>query len=219
MALLLECVSWGEHPEEGEVFLYTLRNDIGAVVKIATLGCAVTSFALPGPDGALRDVICGYDTLAAAASGKQNFGTVVGRCANRVAGGQFSLDGTAVQLPCNNGPNNLHGGPGGFFSRNFRCAGAVVTAEAVTLRLARRSADGEESYPGAVDVEVEYTLERRASELTMAFKASGATAPTLVSLTNHCSGTCSVTLRAAWRRTRCTCPGALCSRRRTSRLP
>lgn len=183
----LSCESWGIHPQtKEEVSSWTLRNDLGMEVKITSLGCAVTSVVVPTKTNEKRDIVCGYDNLTSCLRGKQNFGTIVGRCANRIAKGKFTIDGNCYQLAVNNGVNHLHGGPTGFFSRNFKCVSAVVTEENVSLTLGYHSIDGEEGYPGAVDLTMVYTLPRRRNALEMGFGGQNATAPTILSMTNHC---------------------------------
>ena len=184
-ASFVTCESWGIHPQtKEEVFLWSLRNDLGMTVQITTLGCAVSSVKVPVGENQC-DVVCGYDKLESYLNGKHNFGSIVGRCANRVAKGQFALDGKTYQLATNNGASHIHGGPTGFFCRNFASTSAIVTTDAATLTLGYHSPDGEEGYPGGVDIAMVYTLPRGKNALEMRFEARNATAPTLLSLTNH----------------------------------
>ncbi len=166
-----------------QCFEWTLRNSDGTFqVKLSSLGCAVTSVLI-----GKKDVVLGYDTLSGAVRGKQNFGTIVGRCANRIRQGRFSIDGTETQLhSLNNGRNHLHGGPTGFFSRNFRLVETRSNADAVSIKLGYHSEDGEEGYPGSVDIFFLLRVYHEGSTLEMEFSAFNASKPTCLSLTNHC---------------------------------
>lgn len=176
--------------------LYTLRNGNGMTVKVSSLGCALTEVVVPTGSGTSVDVVCGYDSLHAQQQGKHNFGTIVGRYANRIRGGKYSLDHEEFTLDTNNGPNHLHGGPSGFFSRNFDLVSATVTDSSVDLKLAYFSPDGEEGYGGDLAVTMTYSLSRgKRDALTMIFEGTagvgGSTSrtsshrATVVNLTNH----------------------------------
>ncbi|MER5422317.1 aldose epimerase family protein [Streptosporangium roseum] len=124
------------------------------------------------------NVVLGCDTLEDYLTRSRYFGAVVGRYGNRIAGGRFTLDGVTHRLPVNNGPNSLHGGPGGFAGRVWRVA--EVSGTAVTLEYV--SADGEEGYPGTLTVSLTYTLTEDA--LRLDYRAT-TDAPTVLNLTNH----------------------------------
>jgi aldose 1-epimerase len=165
-----------------QCFEWCLRNEDGTFqVKLSSLGCAVTSVIV-----GRRDVVLGYDDLGSALRGKQNFGTLVGRCANRIKDGKFTIDGTPTQLELNNGRNHLHGGPTGFFSRNFRLVETRSNVDAVSIKLGYHSEDGEEGYPGSVDIFFLLRVYHKGSALEMEFSAFNASKPTCLSLTNHC---------------------------------
>lgn len=161
------------------------------------------SWAASRAESAVPDVALGYDSPADYAAGRTYFGAVVGRCANRIACGQFTLDGSPYQLAVNNPPNALHGGPTGFHSRWWTvdalldADGAPLAAGAVTppagVTLSYTSAAGEEGYPGALTARVTYLLGAAAAPgesdplpaLRCAFAAT-CEAPTLVNLAQHC---------------------------------
>lgn len=162
-----------------EAGLLTLKTP-SLEVDVSTLGaCLVAVRVLV--KGEWVDVILGYETAEQyPPKGKPNFGTVVGRCANRIKGGKFELDGKEYQLDVNNGPNHLHGGLAGYYSQVWTVNHDRSSPTTLTLEL--EEADGHMGYPGAVKICVEYTL--KDSELH--FKYTGHTdAPTIISMTNH----------------------------------
>jgi aldose 1-epimerase len=156
----------------------TLSRPSGLSVGVLTFGGVVRTLVLP--DGA--DVVLGFDTLDAYRDNRMYIGPIVGRYANRIARGRFAIDDVEYHLPLNDGPNHLHGGPLGFHHRVWD-AHVVDGAEGASLELSRRSADGEEGYPGALDVRVTYALTDR-NELTIAYRGE-CDAPTHVNLTWH----------------------------------
>jgi aldose 1-epimerase len=152
----------------------------GLEVGVVEHGARLAVVRAPDRDGVLGDVVLGLDDYAADTS---YLGATVGRYANRIAGGTFQLDGHRYDVPCNEGEVALHGGPDGFDRRVFR-ADAVVEgpdgARSVTLR--RTSPDGENGFPGALEVAVTYAV--RGTELAIEHVAT-TDAPTVVNLTNH----------------------------------
>jgi aldose 1-epimerase len=173
---------WGRLPDGRAVELFTLTNAQGAVAKVITLGGILTELHVPDRDGRLADVVLGFDSLNGYLGDHPHFGATTGRVANRIANGRFTLDGTDYQLACNNGPNHLHGGPQGFVKQLWQGT-PVETANEVGVRLSYRSIDGEEDYPGNLDVEVTYVL-TATHELRIDYSAT-TDAPTLCNLTNH----------------------------------
>jgi aldose 1-epimerase len=149
-------------------------------VKVINLGGILAAVTVPDRFGSRRSVVLGYDTLRAYESNSTFFGCVAGRYANRIAAGRFTLDGVAYHLNCNDGANHLHGGRVGFDQRIWDIQ-PVSGAEAVTLHYV--SPDGEENYPGALDVTMTYTV-TPANELRIDYRAT-TDKPTLVNLTNH----------------------------------
>ncbi len=177
--LLAGCstVSVSEFSDDGQ---YTLKNKAGMEVRLATYGARITSINVPDRDGNFADVVQGYDAIESyqTAGKKPYFGVTVGRYGNRIAKGRFSIDGTEYQLPCNNGLNHLHGGIVGFDK-------VVWQAETIKngVRFAYLSKDGEEGYPGNLDVTVTYTL-TESNELKIEYYAT-TDQPSPVNLTNH----------------------------------
>ena len=141
-------------PDGVEVYLYTLRNDLGLEASVATYGGAITSLYTPDRHGTLGDIVLGFKTLDEYVNNPRYFGPLIGRHANRIANGKFSLNGVDYQLGRNNnGINHLHGGFKGFDKRVW-----TATEEDSSLRLSYLSRDGEENYPGNLHAEVTYTL-------------------------------------------------------------
>jgi aldose 1-epimerase len=144
---------FGELPDGAEVSLYTLVNAHGMMAKITDFGAIITELHVPDRDGVLADVVLGFDTLAPYLAANPYFGAVIGRYANRIAGGRFELDGEAFQLDVNNGANHLHGGAHGFHTVLWQ-----ATPDQEGLTLTYRSAAGEQGYPGNLDVTLRYEL-------------------------------------------------------------
>jgi aldose 1-epimerase len=166
------------------VSLYTLTNARGAQVKITDYGGIVTEIHVPDKAGKMGDVALGFDKLDGYTSGKSPFfGCLVGRVANRIAKGKFSLDGKDYSVLVNNGPNALHGGKKGFDKQvwEFRKGEQVPGFPSVDLHY--RSADGEEGYPGNLDAYVSYRWTDDNS-LSIHYFAT-CDKPTPVNLTNH----------------------------------
>jgi aldose 1-epimerase len=161
---------------------YALTNAQGASVRILTYGGIVTELYVPDRDGHLANVVLGRPSLAAYEAKNPYFGALIGRFANRIAGGVFELDGVSYRLPLNQGPNHLHGGARGFDRRLWRGEPAR-DPDGPSLTLRYTSADGEEGYPGTLDVIAKYVWTDDAV-LRVSFEAT-TDAPTIVSLTNH----------------------------------
>jgi aldose 1-epimerase len=151
-------VSFGETKAGTPVDLYTLRNGHGMEVRIATYGGIVTSLTAPDRKGHFADVMLGYDSLPEYFKGKSYFGAMIGRYGNRIALGQFTLDGRKFTLATNDGPNSLHGGVVGFDKVVWQVEKASVGARGPQLALTYLSPDGEEGYPGNLTVKAVYTL-------------------------------------------------------------
>jgi aldose 1-epimerase len=164
------------------VDLYTLTNRHGVVAKIMTYGGIITELHVPDRDGKLGDVVLGFDDLKGYLGGHPYFGALVGRVANRVAKGRFTLDGKDYKLAVNNGPNALHGGLKGFDKVVWK-AEPIKTDHGAALQLTYTSADGEEGYPGTLKATVVYTLTDD-NALKIDYKAT-TDKDTPVNLTNH----------------------------------
>ncbi|HEX6209096.1 MAG TPA: aldose epimerase family protein [Actinomycetota bacterium] len=172
-----------DHPEEGNaVDLYTLNNGRGMEITVMTYGGIIQSINVPDRRGNLANVALGFDNLDDYVERNPYFGCITGRYANRIANGMFTLDGVDYQLATNNGPNHLHGGIYGFDKRIWE-ATEIHDGSTVGLRLTYTSPDGEEGYPGTLEVEVTYLL-RRNNSILMNYRAT-TDAPTIVNLTNH----------------------------------
>ena len=165
-----------------DIGLYTLTNAGGGSVSVCAYGAAVTAVRMPDRSGVFADVVLGFDTLADYLRRDYFFGATMGRCANRIAGGCFQLGGKTFQLARNDGRSHLHGGPHGFDTVVWACA--VAQGETGDELIARyRSPDGEEGYPGTLDVAVTFSLSGD-NELKISYAAQ-ADADTLCNLTNH----------------------------------
>lgn len=168
---------FGTAPDGEPVFQIQLNN--GSIsAEILTFGATIRSLRVPDRDGNIVDVVLGYDTLEEYISQDGYLGATVGRFANRIAKGQFELNGRVYNLAVNNGPNHLHGGLKGFSHRVWRIAD--VTETSVTLSLL--SPDGEEGYPGNLECCVQFKLENNALEIHYHAKTDQ---DTLCNLTNH----------------------------------
>jgi len=168
-ALLVGCASmtsstngitrqpFGTTKEGTPVDLYTLRNSQGVEAKICNYGGIVVSLKVPDRNGQMGDVVLGYDTLAEYIKETPYFGALIGRYGNRIAKGKFILDGKQYTLATNNGPNALHGGIKGFDKVVWE-AKPVQGKSGPALQLHYLSKDGEEGYPGNLNVTATYTL-------------------------------------------------------------
>jgi len=172
---------FGTTKDGQSVNLYTFTNRHGVQARITNYGGIVVSLLVPDRHGKLADVVLGFDALDGYLAKEPYFGAVVGRYANRIAKGQFTLDGTVYKLVLNNGPNSLHGGTKGFDKQvwNARELGENPPA----LELTYLSKDGEEGYPGNLKVKVVYAL-TDSNELKIEYTAT-TDKDTVLNLTNH----------------------------------
>ncbi len=170
---------FGKIPGEGEAWLYTLRNKNGMKAEITNYGGIVVSLYVPDSNGKLDDVVLGFDSLESYIGSSPYFGAIVGRHANRIENARFELNGKEYNLLKNNGNNHLHGGAKGF----DKVFWTVVDQGADMLKLFYRSADGEEGYPGNLDVTVTYKITDD-NGLSIDYHAVS-DADTVVNLTNH----------------------------------
>jgi aldose 1-epimerase len=171
--------SFGTLPDGREVEAISLSNRRGMRVRILTYGASIQSVLVPDREGALADVALGHATLAEYLERPQYLGSTVGRVANRIAGGRFTLDGREYRVPLNNGANSLHGGACGFDKANW--AVARLGDRSVTLR--HVSPDGDQGYPGTLTVDATYTVGED-NALSVEYLAA-TDRPTLVNLSNH----------------------------------
>jgi aldose 1-epimerase len=175
--------AFGKTADGRPVSRYVLSNSKGAEATLIDYGASLVSLKVPDRNGKSVDVVLGYDDISGYEKDKAFFGASIGRYGNRIAGGQFVLNGTTYHLPKNDGPNSLHGGTAGF---NKRLWTAVDRSHAgvVVVEFSYTSADGEEGYPGTVKVKVTYTLPADKNELKIDYTAT-TDKDTVVNLTNH----------------------------------
>ena len=163
------------------VYRYTMRNENGMRVAILSFGGAIQSLCVPDRDGKLADIVGGYDNLTSYVEGDGYQGALIGRFGNRIAKGKFTLEGKEYSLYINNNSNHLHGGKVGFSHRLWDVT--EQDGENPTLVLHRLSPDGEEGYPGNLDVTVTYTLTAD-NRLSIRYEAT-TDKTTPLNLTNH----------------------------------
>jgi aldose 1-epimerase len=149
---------FGKTVDGTPVEIYTLRNRKGMEARIMTYGGIVESLKVPDKNGSLGDVVLGYDDLDGYLTNSPFFGALIGRYANRIAKGKFTLDGQEYTLPTNNVPNCLHGGDQGFFARVWKVVKADVGPHGPRLELSYLSKDGEEGFPGNLKIRATYTI-------------------------------------------------------------
>ncbi len=173
---------FGTLPDGRAVHLFTLRNANGIEVRLIDYGGIVLSIIAPDRAGNFADITLGYDDFEGYLTETPYFGALVGRYGNRIAGGRFTLDDVEYRLATNNGPNHLHGGDVGF-DKVLWAAKPVENSDGVGVALTYESPDGEEGYPGTLNVLVDYLL-NDADELVIEYRAS-TDKPTPVNLTHH----------------------------------
>ena len=175
---------FGFTPDHQRVDRYTLTNSSGMQVKIITYGGIVQSIRVPDRHGRTANVALGFATLDdyISTGNSPYFGALIGRYANRIAKGTFTLDGVTYHLPINNPPNSLHGGTVGFDKRVWR-ATPLHGRHTVGLELRLTSPDGDQGYPGTLRVRAVYTLTNR-NQIRIDYHATTDKA-TVVNLTNH----------------------------------
>ena len=161
--------------------LYTLHNSSGMEVAITNFGGRIVSVMVPDKEGKMQDVVLGFDNVKDyfPENHSSDFGAAIGRYANRIAGGRFTLDGTEYTLPQNNGKNCLHGGTTGWQYQVY----TVKEAAENRLCLVRVSPDGDNGFPGNVQATVTYTLTED-NRIEIDYEAF-TDAPTVVNMTNH----------------------------------
>ena len=174
---------FGRLPSGEAVDLYTLTNGSGMLAQITNYGAMLTQLHVPDKTGQIADVVLGFDNLPAYLAGHPYLGPTIGRVGNRIASGRFTLDGKSYELARNeNGVHHLHGGKKGFDKAFWKAEPLAGTGQA-SVKFTYRSVDGEEGFPGNLDVTVVYTL-TDANELKIEYAAT-TDQPTPVNLTNH----------------------------------
>ncbi len=174
-------IDWGKTDSGQNVKLFTLKNKNGITVKVSDYGAIITAIETPDRHGKFADITLGFDKFEDYKK-SDYFGAVVGRYGNRIAGGEFSLDGNDYKLPQNNGDNCLHGGIVGF-DKKVWSAQSSTTPDAAVLKLSLLSPDGDQGFPGNLKVAVTYTLNNQ-NELIVNYKAT-TDKPTVCNLTQH----------------------------------
>lgn len=174
--------NFGQMPDGTAVEAVTLTNGKGMSVRVMTLGASIQSVMVPDRAGKTVDVAVGYDSLEGYTKAPEFFGATVGRVANRIAKGKFSLDGKEYTVPVNNGVNSLHGGTKGFDKVVWTVREVKNGAKAsVTMRYV--SPDGDMGYPGTLTTDATYSLDEQ-NQLTIAYTAT-TDKPTVVNISNH----------------------------------
>ncbi|WP_031409196.1 aldose epimerase family protein [Geobacillus vulcani] len=165
-----------------DVLLFTLTNDHGVELSAMNYGCVVTRLCVPDRNGNIENVVLGFDRFEPYIENAPYFGAVIGRVAGRIRGASFELEGIAYQLAKNENNNHLHGGPNGFHRVLWR-AETVQRDDAVGVVFSYTSPDGEEGYPGTLEVQVAYWLNND-NEWTVTYRARS-DKTTLLNVMNH----------------------------------
>ncbi|HUD45871.1 MAG TPA: aldose epimerase family protein [Candidatus Baltobacteraceae bacterium] len=173
---------FGTLPDGAPASIYSLRNAHGIEARVCNYGGILVSLQAPDRHGHLADIVLGHDHLQGYLDSSPYFGALIGRCANRIARGKFTLDGTTYSVAVNNGPNSLHGGLKGFDKALWQPT-PVRGASGPALELDYASKDGEEGYPGNLNVKAVYSLDENDS-LRVDITAS-TDRTTIVNLTQH----------------------------------
>ncbi|HZZ62747.1 MAG TPA: aldose epimerase family protein [Roseiarcus sp.] len=181
-ALSVTETPFGTMPDGRKIDMYHLKNAGGMEVDIITYGGTVQSIKIPDKNGKIDDVALGFDNLNDYLKTDTYFGALIGRYGNRIAKGEFTLDGKTYRLPINNGPNSLHGGTKGF-DKKVWAASPIETPDSVGVELTLWSPDGDMGYPGDLAVTVRYTLDND-NDLRIHYSAV-TDKPTVLNLTNH----------------------------------
>jgi len=174
---------FGKTKDGVPVSKFVLANGKGLEAMVSTYGATLVSLKTPDRHGHPADVVLGYDSVEGYENGSSYFGGTIGRYGNRIAKGQFTLDGKLFQLPRNDGPNCLHGGKIGFNKRVWTAVDRS-RADAQVLELSYTSADGEEGFPGQLEARVTYTVPANKNELRIDYEAT-TDKDTVLNLTNH----------------------------------
>ena len=175
----IQKTTFGKTPDGSAIDLYTITNKNKLVAKIMSYGLCITELHVPDKSGKPGNIVLGFDSPEPYLNGCPYFGATVGRYANRIAKGKFTLDGNEYTLPINNGPNSLHGGKKGFDKVVWK----TETVEENGVRGTYFSKDGEEGYPGNLHATVTISLNDQ-NELVLEYEATTDN-PTILNLTNH----------------------------------
>jgi aldose 1-epimerase len=175
--------SFGQMPDGRAVEALTLSNRNGVSATVITLGASLQSLILPDHKGKKADIVLGHATLGEYLTKRQFMGSSVGRVANRIAGGRFVLEGQSYQVTLNDGPNALHGGKAGFDQMLWQVAESKTGPNFAEIMLHYVSPDGDQGFPGKVDVTVMFRLDE-ADQLSIEYRATTDRA-TVVNLSSH----------------------------------
>lgn len=180
--MIINPIPFGKLPDEREAKLFTFTTPNGLSVSISNYGGIITSIKAPNKHGVADEICAGFSNLSDYLKGHPHFGVIVGRYANRIAKGMFTINGQAYTLPINNGPNHLHGGDNGFHTKlwDYKIEQHDDSAD---LILSYKSPHLEAGYPGNLQVTVIYSI-RDDNRINIKFKAQ-TDAPTHVNLTSH----------------------------------
>lgn len=169
---------FGSTSKGEQATLYTMTNSNGSYVSITDFGGSIVSIVVPDKNGTMTDVVLGYDDVTGYEKQDTYFGALIGRCGNRIEKGRFTLNGTTYQLNLNDGNNHLHGGSVGYDKRFWN-----VEEKDGNLVCTLNSPDGEENYPGNLDITVTYSFSDK-NELSIHYEAE-TDQDTVCNLTNH----------------------------------
>ena len=179
----VEQTDFGKTSDGTTIKLFTLRNARGMIAKVMTFGAILTELQVPDRNGAVTNVVLGFDNLDRYLKGNPAFGITVGRFANRIAKARFTLDGREYLLAANSGPHHIHGGRKGFDKVVWQGEALPPMNRQAAAQFTYTSPDGEEGYPGTLRVKVTYTLTDD-NELRIDYTAT-TDKPTPINLTNH----------------------------------
>jgi len=177
----VETSFFGMMPDGDSVMLYTLTNEQDIKITITNYGGIITGIYTPDKNGKTTNITLGFDNLEQYLAGHPHFGALIGRYGNRIAQARFTLDGEEYTLAANNGNNSLHGGVEGF-GKKLWTPEVIACDERAALKLSYTSVDGEEGYPGKLEVAVTYEL--LMDQLFITFEAE-TDKTTVLNLTNH----------------------------------
>jgi len=175
--------TFGQMPDGRVVSAVTLTNHHGMAVTVITLGASLQAVIVPDAKGNKGDILLGHAALDQYLAKRQFMGATVGRVANRIGGGRFTLDGANCQITRNDGANALHGGTAGFDQAIWDVSSTRASPDSAEVTLRHVSPDGDQGFPGAVDVSVRYRLDER-NQLTISYSAT-ADRPTVIALSSH----------------------------------
>lgn len=183
MAMQVTTSSFGKTKDGEEATLYTMENKNGMKVSVSDFGAVIVNIIVPDRDGNFEDVALGYDSVTGYEDNGPGYGSFIGRHANRIGGAKFTINGQTYELAKNdNGINNLHSGPKSY-NKYFYDVETYVDEESVSVEFTRTSPDGEQGFPGNLDVCVTYTLTND-NDLAIEYFAIS-DKPTVINLTNH----------------------------------